>query len=255
MGVMPRRFVALVLVLLVASGCGGTPAVPDLTDPKEILTRALTAMGQVKTLHLEAEVTGSVQLDLLGTGTASEIRLTGTSADADVDLATSNLRANFILVGFIDGQLIKIGDTTYLKSSQTGGKYEKSTAASTGLPIGADPLQALAVVRTYLDRPELEPAKIADASCGEGDRACYQVEIELTGAEIAGMADTPTGALGDFAAGAIRLVVGVEKDSFRIGRLVLAVSAGDTASIELAVNLSKWDAPLTIAEPPAAEVE
>ena len=255
-GAMIRRLAALALVALAVIGCASPPpAVPEITDPKEILTKALTAMGQVKTLHVEAEVSGAVNMDLLGRGEASEIRLTGTSGDADVDLAGPRIRANFILVGFVDGELIQLGDTSYVRTSQTGEKFQKTAAATTGMLIGTSPLQALAGVQAALDRPELTPVRIADASCGEGNRACYQVEIELTGAEIAGLAGAVPDALGDFAEGSIRIVVGVEKDSLRIGRLVLAVSAGATGALELALNLSKWDVPVTIEAPPADQVE
>ena len=252
---MTRRIATLIVIAVTLVGCASAPAVPEITDPKEILSKALTAMGKVKTLHLEAEVSGAVKLDLLGRGEASEVRLTGTSGDADVELAGPRIRANFILVGFIDGEVIQVGDTSYVRTSQTGDKFQMTTGAATGLPTATNPLEALGAVQAFLDRPELSPARIADASCGEGNRACYQVEIELTGAEIAGLAGEVPSALGDFAQGSIRFVVGVEKDSLRIGRLILAVSAGQLGTLELAMNLSKWDVPVTIEAPPADQVE
>jgi hypothetical protein len=249
---MSRRLAALTLVVLILLGCGGTPAVPEITDPKEILTKALTAMSQVKTVHVEGEVTGALNLDLLGRGEASEVRLTGTSGEADVDVAGSKLRATFTVLGFIDGEVIQLGQTSYVRTSQTGPTFQRST---TDLLGGLNPLDALAGPQGLLNRPELTPVKIADASCGEANQACYQVELELTAADIAGLASLPADLLGGIDIGSIRVVVGVEKDTLRIGRLVVGVSAGATGTLELALNLSSWDVPVTIEAPPGDQIE
>ena len=246
---MTRRLSALALVAIALFGCAGTPAVPEITDPKEILSRALTEMGQVKTVHLQGEVTGELNLDLLGRGEASEVRLTGTSGDVDLDVVGSRLRATFTVLGFIDGEAIQVGQSSYVRTSQTGPKFLRSTME---LPISSNPIADL---QGLLNRSQLTPVKIADANCGEANRACYQVELELTLADVAGFASLPADLLAGVDIGSIRMVVGVEKDTHRIGRLVLAVSAGTTGTIELAVNLSKWDAPVTIEAPPADQVE
>jgi hypothetical protein len=248
---MTRRIAALALAALTLVGCGGTPATPEISDPKEILAKALTAMAEVKTLHLEGEVTGTLNLDLFGLGEASEVRLTGTSGAADVDVVGSKMRASFTLIGLVDGELIQVGETSYVRTSQTGATFREST----GLAIGANPLDALAALQGLLDRPELAPVKLADASCGEANRACYQVQAELTAADIPGLASLPADLLGGVDIGSIRIVIGVEKDTLRIGRLVLAASAGATGTLELAINLSKWDLPISIEAPPADQVE
>ena len=46
---------ALVIVALLVAACGGNAA-PSLTDPSEILTKAITAMQSAKSVHLEASV-------------------------------------------------------------------------------------------------------------------------------------------------------------------------------------------------------
>ena len=257
---MSRRTPALIaliaLIALVAlSACGNTPspAGPTLTDPREILTKALTAMAEVKTMHLEAEVKGSLNLDLFGTGNPQALKLDGTSGDADVDIAGSKVQAHFVTTFAITGELIQIGDTTYTKTSMTGKKYAKSTSADVGIPLNTDPAQVVAQLKAFLERPEIAPIKGADQKC-VGNVDCYTVEINLTADEIAGMAAGAPGGV-SFGDGALAMKIGVERGSLRIGRIVLSVGGGAMGALDITIDFSKWDNPLNITEPPADQVE
>ncbi len=69
---MTRRF-ALILVALLATtslvlaACGAqTPALPALTDPKEILTETVLSLKDLKTVEFTGTFTGSLTLPEMG---------------------------------------------------------------------------------------------------------------------------------------------------------------------------------------------
>jgi hypothetical protein len=255
---MSRRIPAfLALIALFAFvACNATPAAaPALTDPKEILTKSVAAMGEVKSFHLEAKLDGSITADLMGTGTPSAIKLDATSANGDIDIANKKFRLGFAVPALmgINGEVIQVGDTTYTKTSLTGAKFQKSTA-STEAPVDTDPAKALEELRKVLDRPEISPTKAADGKCGD-NKDCYVVEIDLTAEEIAAMASASPEDLEDFSDGTIKLSISVEKDTLRIGKVVVGVVAGDMGSVNLTVDLSRYDAAVSIDEPAADQVQ
>jgi hypothetical protein len=254
---MSRRFpaVAAFVVAFVLAACNSTPAAPALTDPNEILTKSLTAMGDVKSFHLEMAVSGTINADLMGTGSPASITLDATSADADVDVANRRAQANFVLTApfTITGELIQIGDTSYTKVSAMGDKYTKSENAPDDLPVDADPAEALAKLGEFLDRPEIAPIKADDAKCGDKD--CYVVEIDLTAAEIAAMAGSLPEQLDALGDGEFKLEISVQKDTLRLGRLLVGLAGGDMGSLQLTVDFSRYDEAVTIEAPPADQVE
>ncbi|HEX5591108.1 MAG TPA: hypothetical protein VFX65_12530, partial [Candidatus Limnocylindrales bacterium] len=85
---MYRRLLALQSLLVAAAiavgACGTTT--PALSDPGEILVKAVEALEGAKTVHLEAAIDGTVSLDLMGTGQGGDLALTGTKLVADLDL-------------------------------------------------------------------------------------------------------------------------------------------------------------------------
>ena len=254
---MSRRFPAVVafVVAFVLAACNSAPAAPALTDPNEILTKSLTAMGDVKSFHLEMAVTGTINADIMGTGSPASITLDATSADADVDVANRRARANFVLTApfTITGQLIQIDNTSYTKVSALGDKYTKSESVPDDLPVDTDPAEALAKLGEFLDRPEIAPIKADDARCGDKD--CYVVEIDLTAAEIAAMASSLPEQLDALGDGAFKLEISVQKDTLRLGRLLVGLAAGDMGSLQLTVDFSRYDEAVTIEAPPADQVE
>jgi len=254
---MSRRLtaVATFIVVLTLAACNSTPAAPALTDPNEILTKSLTAMGEVKSFHLELAVTGTINADLMGTGSPASITLDATSADADVDVANKRARANFVLTApfTVTGELIQVGNTSYTKVSVMGDKYTKSESEPDDLPVDTDPAEALTKLGEFLDRPEIAPVKTDDARCGDKD--CYVVEIDLTAAEIAAMAGSLPEQLDALGDGAFKLEIAVQKDTLRLGRLVVGLAGGDAGSLQLTVDFSRYDEAFTIDAPPADQVQ
>ena len=85
---MIRRLAACVaLIALVAGACGSTT--PVLTDPKEIVAQSVATLQTMKSFHLHATASGTIKIDLLGTGNALPVDLQGTTADGLTDGITT----------------------------------------------------------------------------------------------------------------------------------------------------------------------
>lgn len=251
---MHRRALALpallVAVALVAGACGGSA--PSLSDPGEILTKAVETLQKAKSLHLEATVDGTAKLDLTGSGQPSQLALTGTSLGADLDLEKSTNHITLAVPALLGltAEVITVGEDTYTKSSLTGEKFQKGTTSATGLPVDpGDPQQGLKDLKEWLAKPEVDPKKLADASCGS--KTCYQVEIDLSAADLKAL--IPEAAT--MADGSVVLTVMIQKDTLRPVSLEAKLSATDLGELTLTVTLSKWDEPLSITAPPADQVQ
>lgn len=245
-------------VAVVATACGG-PALPALTDPNEIIAAALDSTEGARSVHLEVEVDGEINANLIVPvdGTGTDIPLTGTIASADVDMAGGKGRATLAVPALLNfnAELIQIGETTYLKSSLGGPQYE-ALQATDELPV--DPTDAAAIfddVGDLLTAEGVDPVKGDDVECG--GRQCYTVMIELTPDELAalgGGAATDLLPL-DVAAASLALTIRVEKDTRRLAGINAVVSLGEGGSLTLDVSFSKWDEPVDVSPPPPDQIK
>lgn len=259
-----RRLGRLLGVLATASilvaACGGSNA-PALTDPKEIVTAAVRTAQAAKSVHVDATLDGSIKADLSGTGApGAEVALTGTTAAADVDLTAGNAQATFAVPALLglSGELIQIGETSYVKTSLTGDKFQIQKAGA--LPINpASPGTSKSVVDSVgemLSQPGVDPVKGDDVACGSTQ--CYTVKIELTPSEIQALGGGGPAASAlpiDLGAASLNLTVRVEKDSTRLAGIAATVSMGDQGSLTIDLTFSKWDQAVTISAPPADQVQ
>ena len=246
---MHRRAFALPTLLVVAAlvlgACGaGTPAI---TDPKEILTKAVAAMQEAKSVHLEVTVEGTLTADLIGAGQASEMSLAGTSLTADLDLANDNAHITAVVPAFLGltADIIVVGSDTYTKISLAGDKYEKST---TDPGESTDPNAVLKEIADFLDKPEVAPTKKDDATCGS--RSCYQVVINLTADDLKTL--MPDQDIGD---ATVVATIFVEKDTLRPVSATVTISGATVGELTLKIAMSEWDKSVTITAPPADQVE
>jgi len=244
-------------VAIALAACGNTPSLPALTDPNEIITAALHATEDAKSVHIDVTLDGSINADLTGTGgTGTVLPLTGTTAAADVDMAGGKAHATFAIPAFLNlnGELIQIGETSYLKTSLTGPQFEAQQATDT-LPV--DPTDASGMVDDlgdFLTADGVDPVKGDDVDCG--GKQCYTVSIELTSDELAALgADQATAGLPlDLGAASLAVTVRVEKDTYRLAGVGIVVSLGEQGSLTVDLTLSKWDQPMDISPPPADQV-
>lgn len=240
----------LVVAAIVASACGSSA--PALTDPGEILTKAVETLQKAKSVHLDATLDGTAKLDLSGTGQASDLALTGTSLGADLDIANGNSHITLAVPALLGltAEVISIGTDTWTKTSLSGEKFQKGTTSEAGLPVDTtDPQQALKDLQEWLAKPEVDPKKLNDASCGS--KSCYQVEIDLSAEDLKALIPDAT----EMADGSVVLTVLVEKDTLRPFSVKVAAAGADLGELDLDVSMSKWDESLSIAAPPADQVE
>jgi hypothetical protein len=253
---LSAAFAWLAGVAVVLTACGG-PSLPALTDPNEIVTAALASTEGAKSVHLEVTVDGSVNADLTGAGTGTSIKLTGTTATADVDMAGGKAHATVAVPALLNfnADLIQIGETTYVKSSLGGPQYE-TMQATDELPV--DPTDAAGIfddIGDLLTAEGVDPVKGDDVECG--GRQCYTVMIELTPDELAalgGGAATDLLPL-DVSSASLAFTIRVEKDTRRLAGINAVASLGEQGSLTLDVAFSKWDEPVDVSPPPADQIK
>jgi hypothetical protein len=263
----PRRPSAatglLVGVATLVGACG--PSLPALSDPAEIITAGLASTEAARTVHLEVVVEGELTIALPGsTGPGTTIKLGGTSASADVDMAGGKAHATFAAPGLLilSGEAIQIGTTSYVRTSLGGPKFEVIEATD-ALPV--DPTGASGIFDNLGDlllADGVVPTKGEDVDCG--GKTCYTVTIALTGDELAALGggvgapipgELPIDLPIDLDALSVALTVRVEQDTHRLAGVGAVVSLGDMGSLTMDVTASNWDQPMNISPPPADQVK
>ena len=245
-------------IAVVVTACGG-PSLPALTDPTEIIMAGLTSVESARTVHLEVRGDGEITIGLPGaSGTSTSIKLGGTTASADIDMAAGRAHATFAAPGLLilSGELIQIGETSYLKTSLGGPLFEVQEVVDS-LPV--DPTDASGIFDDMGDlllADGVDPVKGHDVECG--GKPCYTVSIELTADELAALgivAPTPVDLPIDVRVVSLALTIRVEQDSHRLAGVGSVISLGDAGSLTLDVTASNWDQPMDISPPPADQVK
>jgi hypothetical protein len=270
---MRRLLVSLVAVSLAIAACQGQPATL-LTDPKAILSAAAASTSSATSVHVDLSADGAVEFDPLGTGAGAAVNLRGTTMAADIDLAGNRLHSTFASPNLMNiaGEIIAIDQTVYLKSSLTGAKYITTSAPSGSPPspgasasAGAS-AGALAFVTELLARPDLKPVKGDDVPCAGG--TCYTVTLSLTKEDLAALTGgaVPSGGVGlpgalagipmpDIADATADLAIHVEQTTTRLSGIDATIHLGDTGDPHLIATFIKWNEPVTVAAPPADQVQ
>jgi hypothetical protein len=253
-----RLLLALSSAALVAlSACSSTPAAPALTDPKEILTKAAENVQAAKSVHFKADISGNLALDLTGSGSGGRLDLAGTTVDGDIDIAGGNAKASISAPALFNltGDAIVVGTDTYLRLSLLGDKYQKSSNA-TGDTLGAisDPKKTIADLQKSLDSLPTPPVKQPDEKCGDKD--CYRITIAVPNTNVGGALG---GALGGGSAapsvsGSGTADIWVTKDDLKPAKLAISADGGGQGKLTVTLELTDWDAPVSIGAPPADQV-
>ena len=269
---MPRRLVPLLALLAaVLVACGGTSAAPALTDPKDILTHAITATDGVKSFHLKVSLDGKIDPSLLtgaltspapdASSSGATFSLAGTTLEGDVDAAGSKAKLSASVPALIglSADLVAADSVIYLRTSLTGDKYSKldpSTLAGSIPGMSLPPVASanpsglssmLDQLKTELDSLSTPPTKLADEKVGDQD--CYHVQLKIASSDLPSEASSLAGA-----SGSATVDVWTRKSDYRPAKLTFAVDAGTTGTLSLTVELSNYDAAVTITAPPADQV-
>lgn len=246
-----RRLTTSLLGLATAlalAGCGSSPA---LSDPEAILDAAVESVRELSTVHLEAELVGSIPLDL-GVGDGDNpLDLSGASLTADLDLEDRSTRATIalpMLLG-LEAELIVVDDASYTRISFLGDRYQKSPVEDAEGPAGllSDPQAALDDLAKAIDELETPPERLPDERCGSEE--CYHVRVDLARSEGGA---PPSAAPGLGTAGT--LDVWVRKSDQLPARLELR-GPDDPEALSVTVELSDYDKPLDIGAPPPDQVD
>jgi len=245
---------ALLAVLAAAvalAACG--PSTPALTDPVEILQKGAASLGDLESVHVRGVIDGEVALDIGGLGGGAPLPLDGTTIEGDVDVANGALTVELLAPALFNfrANLVVVDGAAYLRAPLlTGDKWVRQPA---GGPIGGDPGAALDGFAALLAGPELKPEKLPDVRCAGTD--CYSVRLTVPAAEVrdalGSLGSAIPGLSGD-AVGDVTVTVGVRKDDLRLATVGLEVPTGGSAPLSIDLELSKYDAPVTIT-PPAVE--
>ena len=263
---MPRRFLFLVAILAtVVLACGGSAAKPALTDPKEILANTASSLSGLKTVHVKATVTGKLDAGALSGGTGSggmAIDLTGTTLEGDIDVADSEAKLSVSVPALLglSADVIATGGQAWIKTSLSpDGKYHKLDLSSmtAGLPLPSLPTGAASpdpsAVSAMLDQLKAEldklppPTKLADEKIGDQD--CYHVQLKVNSSDIPQASGMLNGATGS-----VTLDVWTRKSDYRPARIGIAVDGGSEGNLAIQIDLTNYDAPVTVTAPPADQV-
>jgi LppX_LprAFG lipoprotein len=250
--------VMTVVATLVFGACGSSA--PALTDPKEIVTAALTSTEAAKSVHLDVTVDGTATIALPGAGTAgAPIKLDGTTGAVDLDLAGGGAKATFTAPALfnVTGDVIVVGGKAYLKTTLQGQQYQ---VVDLGQALAVDPTDTGSMVDAlgdFLLKPGVDPVKGDDVACGSAQ--CYTVKVDLTADELAALGGGAAATAGlpvDLSGASLAVTVRVEKDlPHHLAGLTAAVTSGDGSVLTLDAILSRWDAAVTIAAPPADQIQ
>jgi hypothetical protein len=259
---MPRKFAPLLALFAIVAiaGCNAAPTAPLLTDPKEILTKTLLALKDVKTIDAKGDLSGTVGMS------GTTIDLKGTTFEFASDVAGRKVRVSASIPSFLNtsAEAIVVDETVYYKiqgpfAAQVGadptGKYKKIEGISTDAAPSAtvDPLKAIEDVNTFLGKL---PAPTKGANEKIGDQDCYHITLKATSDELKSLAPSP--ALGtvpglDAVSGAVTLDVWSRTNDLRPAKIVVGVDGGAQGNLTLTFNMT-YDSGVSIAAPPADQI-
>ncbi len=247
------------LVVVLVGACQSAPAAPALTDPKEILSRSVATLKDVKTFHVDADVSGKVSTSAASGGTAAgagQLDLAGTKGSLDVDVAGKKLRATGSAPALLNSSIdaIVLPDAIYYKIGgpfATTDKYSKVAASSGDMPSAAptDPAQAIAEFQAGLDKLPSPPTKLPDEKCGDTD--CYHVQVKASAADLSALASAAPTQLTD---GDVTVDVWTRKNDLRPAKVALAATSSSMGSLTLTLTMT-YDVSINIVAPPADQVQ
>jgi hypothetical protein len=158
----------------------------------------------------------------------------------------------------LSANVIEVGGIAYIKTSLSGPQYSKlDTSALTGalplpsLGLGGSPGPAEASAIISAVQAELAklpaPTKLADETVNGQD--CYHVQEKVASSDI----PEASGLLGG-ASGTLTVDLWTQKSDLRPSRVVILIDAASLGNISVTVDLTNYDAALTIAAPPPDQV-
>jgi LppX_LprAFG lipoprotein len=265
-----RLFSFLAIGALALSACsGGTAAAPALSDPKIILTDSTTSLQNLKSVHFNVAVAGRINTAAISGGSAASpdpnaspamLDLSGTTISGDIDVSDKSGQVAVSVPALLafSASVIETGGIGYIKTSLGDSKYAKIDlgALAGALPIPSlsalgspDPSAASALVSAIdAELAKLPaPTKLADETVNGQD--CYHVQEVVSSSDIPEASGVLNGA-----SGTLTVDLWTQKSDLRPSRLVIVIDGGSEGRLTLTVDLTNYDAAVTIAAPPADQI-
>lgn len=281
------------LTLVVAAACGSSSATTapngpsgsqapgastavNPNDPNSIIDAALSGGSTAKSFHIKLEIAGTIKKEALasagdtGLPITSDVKLDGTTLEGDVDVAGGGVNLTFNVPPMqmlgnqpLTGGLIVKDQVLYYKVSILGAKYTKmdlgSLAGSLPLPSlspAADATAGLASqleeLKAQMDAAGVKATLVGVEQIGGKDANHINVSIPLDKVNAAIAAEASSGpAMTIDSAG---LDFWVYKDNNQLAKFELKGSSATIGNLDIVVTITNYDAPVSIAAPPASEV-
>ena len=151
----------------------------------------------------------------------------------------------------LTGEVIQIGNDSYVKTSLTGTQYAKSTSTAADA-VQTNPDQLFTQVSGFLDKPGVETAKHDDVDCG--DATCYSVSLTVPGSLLADAGKGSGLDLGQFTAESVVLDLQFDRQSLRLSSVSTDIDVGTVGKIGLSLTLSKYNEGVQVSPPPSDQV-
>jgi hypothetical protein len=258
---MSRRFLVLLTLIstLMVIACQGSPAAPALTDPKDILSRSILSLKDVKTVELTGAFTGKFKGGAqLGDIDLSTIKVSG-ALDVPNKKAKGSIDAPTILGTKVDALLIdkaayvKIAGPLAAFAHMSADKYTKSEipeSSADPLSNAADVAQAVQKLNEGLAALPNPPTKGANEKCGDQD--CYHVTVKMTAADLQKLNPDPSAATAGMN-GDLTIDVWSRTNDLRPAKLTVSATTPEQGTFGATFEF-KYDGSVSIDAPPADQI-
>jgi hypothetical protein len=251
LALLPLALVATLSVVLAA--CGGPPAAPALTDPKEIVTKGVTSLADVTSFEFTTTFSGTVTAPQVGTFDLSTVKMTGAvdvanktakfSLDAPSVLGT---KADVLVVG--NAAYYKVAGALAMFTSGSADKYTKvelpDASTSPGTAALQDPTKLVSELNDALAKLPVQPTKAADDKCGDAD--CYHVNLSMTKDQLVSLDPSS-----EVDSATIDLFT--RKQDYRPARISLSETSASIGTVGIVIEI-RYDTGVSVAAPPADQV-
>jgi hypothetical protein len=269
---LPKLALALIALssIVVAGSCAGssgTPTPPPITDPQEVVTRAIASATAIQSLHVKIEVSGKVNAGSLGGASGSllsgNVDLTGTTVEGDVDIAKQAADLKLAVPALLGttGEVVVVDGYVYTQISLSSSKFSKSKLSdTTGLALPSPGALASGAISDQIAslRKSLDDAGVVATlkpTAKVDGKDAYDISYSLPLDKI----NTLLGAAGGSATAGMTLdsaavEIWVYMDDLRPAKLEVKGSSSTLGNLDVVVTLTRYNQAVTISAPAPSNI-
>ena len=263
-----------------SSGATAMATAANANDPNAIISSAISGESAVKSFHIKITLSGTVKAAFLkaeagsaGAAITSDIKLDGTAIEGDVDLVGSAAHLALSVPALpmlgnvpLTGDVILANSVLYYKVSLLGPMYTKQDLGSLSSLTAGLPLPTAAAAATAMNvtdelnslKAQMDAAGVTVTMVGVeqiGGQDAYHINVAFPlaklNAEIAAQASMVPAPTIDSAS----LDAWIYKSNSRLAQVELKGSSAAVGNIDFLLTITNYDAPVTVAAPPASQVK